>query len=89
MKNKQLNIRMSEKDYEAIKKQADHNNKTVSAYMISGALYPDTGMRYSKEMSDFLRYINGFIHSMEIVLPKQQLQELQKEVEKLWQFLNS
>lgn len=89
MKNKQLSIRVSENDYEKIKELAAHNNKTVSAYMVSGALSPDTNMRYSKEMADFLQYMNRFTLYMEDTLPKQQLKALQKEVEKLWQFLNS
>jgi len=89
LKNKQLSIRVSESDYEKIKKLAAHNNKTVSAYIVSGALSPDTCIRYSKEMLDFLQYINSFIFYMEDVLPKQKLKTLQKEVEKLWQFLNS
>ena len=89
MKNKQLSIRVSEKDYEKIKELAAHNNKTVSAYIVSNALAPDTCIRYSKEMMDFLQYINKFTLCMEDVLPKQKLKTLQKVVEKLWQFLNS
>ena len=89
MKNKQLSLRLSENDYEQIKKMAAHNNKTVSAYIVSGALSPDTGMRYSKEMSDFLQYMNGFTHAMDGILPDPQLKELRKEVGKLWHFLNS
>ncbi len=89
MKNRQLSIRVSESDYERIKSLAAHNNKTVSAYMVSGALSPDTGIRYSKEMADFLQYINRFTLRAQDVLSKEALMELQKEVEKLWQFLSS
>ena len=89
LKSKQLSLRLSENDYEQIKKRAAHNNKTVSAYMVSGALSPDTGMRCSKEMSDFMQYMNDFTHSMDGILPDPQLKELRKEVAKLWHFLNS
>lgn len=70
MKNKQLSIRISENDYEKIKALAAHNNKTVSAYMVSVALSPETGVRYSKEMADFLQYINRFTLCMEDTLPE-------------------
>ncbi len=89
MKNRQLSIRVSESDYEKIKSLAAHNNKTVSAYMVSGALSPDTGIRYSKEMADFLQYINRFTLHAKGALPKEKILKLQKEVEKLWQFLSS
>ena len=88
-KNKQLSLRLTENDYEQIRKRVAHNNKTVSAYMVSGASSPDTGMHYSKEMSDFLQYMNDFTRSMEGILPDPQLKELRKEVAKLWHFLNS
>lgn len=37
-RNKQVNIRMTEKEYQAIKKKADASRRTLSSYMINASL---------------------------------------------------
>lgn len=97
MKNKTISLRVSEEQYELLKKLSIQNNVSMTTYMLNQSLKTNSGI-YNKEFYDILQNLHYILYGLQpyITMNKNahdvdklnlHIRELTQEVRRLWQYL--
>lgn len=95
IKDKQINIRLTQIDYERIKRRATKANLSFSVYMLTMALQGEIViMKGFVDIAKELRAIGNNLNQVTRLAHKNRIDvidfsEMKWEVRKLWQLLNS
>ena len=97
MKNKTISLRVSEEQYELLKKFSIQNNVSMTTYMLNQSLKTNSGI-YNKEFYDMIHNLHHILCELQpyIIMNKDahdvdelnlHIRELTQEVRRLWQYL--